>query len=369
MSKSETTLIASIRSMDNRELCILVGLLMPPAFALLVYFSVEPFSLLSGASIWPAEFIKMLALWLSVFLLVTGAEKLKEVGGKIEEEFKFSDADTMDGSDDIRLIWKKYCDFTDWSERRRRVWPLAFFWYALCLVLYLIQTPNIPARGPVAYWADIGLTQLTFLSFAVVFAYVSDALVHCNRLIDKLIEVDTYWPTESESQADTAVNKTICDPVAEVITGIKREWFEIKLIAMRSGDISKTVYYPIYIILLLLAAQSDYFDNFDMPVSLMLIASLNIALVLILSISLRHKAVCARNVSLARLEKYHGELLQKDSGKERDKAMEKLSYYRGLIENCREGAFLPISEQPWLRALTLMGGGGSSLLLLQYLAG
>lgn len=47
----------------------------------------------------------------------------------------------------------------------------------------------------------------------------------------------------------------------------------------------------------------------------------------------------------------------------------KLRLYEKRIEEYQEGAFLPITEQPWLRALTLMFGGGSSLLLLQYLSG
>ncbi|MDQ6982265.1 MAG: hypothetical protein Q9M08_04565 [Mariprofundus sp.] len=43
--------------------------------------------------------------------------------------------------------------------------------------------------------------------------------------------------------------------------------------------------------------------------------------------------------------------------------------YEKKVREFREGAFLPITEQSWLRALTLMTGGGSSILLLQYLAG
>ncbi|MDQ6966085.1 MAG: hypothetical protein Q9M23_04075, partial [Mariprofundaceae bacterium] len=139
--------------------------------------------------------------------------------------------------------------------------------------------------------------------------------------------------------------------------------------AICSGSISKTVYYPIYIILLLLAAHSEYFDNFDMPISLMLIASLNIILVLIYAISLRRKAIQARNLSLKKLDDIHARILSSGRGKWQRVLLEKLFFYRGRIENCREGAFLPLTEQPWLRALTLMTGGGSSILLLQYLAG
>ncbi len=46
-----------------------------------------------------------------------------------------------------------------------------------------------------------------------------------------------------------------------------------------------------------------------------------------------------------------------------------LAFCKEQIEPIHEGAFKPIAEQPWLRAFTLMFGGGSSLLLLQYLGG
>jgi len=49
--------------------------------------------------------------------------------------------------------------------------------------------------------------------------------------------------------------------------------------------------------------------------------------------------------------------------------MTKLRFYEKKIQEIKEGAFLPITEQPWLRALTIMTGGGSSLLLFQFLAG
>jgi len=212
------------------------------------------------------------------------------------------------------------------------------------------------------YWVDIALTFLTFWSFVLLFASVSETTMHCRRFIQQLIDKDTVWPFMNPDHHNYHPDSRI--------RMVIREWQEIRLIGMLTDSISRTVYYPIYVILLLLAAQSDYFDNFDMPASLMLIASLNIFLVLCFSISLRRKAIEARRVSLDKIIAINEDVfLNNDGNKKKKRVRKMLSFYEKKIQDIKEGAFLPITEQPWLRALTLMTGGGSSILLLQYLAG
>jgi len=360
-----------------QEKCFLVALVIPPVFFYLMDQSDEPFSLINGISMWPAEFIKVIALWLSVYLLYRGWNKMREGRKGIEKAFDLSKERETDkehvqhfgmkssrklkGDEKyIQSIWAKYRAGGEAGERRKRFWPVALIWGGVCGLLYLTQEPNVPSSDGFAYAFDGILTNITFLGFTFLFAFVSDATMHCRRFIQQLIDKDTIWPFMIHTHEDYNPDPLIQD--------IKREWYEIRLIGMRTNDISRTVYYPIYVILLLLAAQSDYFDNFDMPASLMLIATVNIFLVLAFSISLRRKAMEARAVSLENLRRIEGKILMAN-GKSRALALNKLRFYEKRIEDVREGAFLPITEQPWLRALTLMTGGGSSLLLLQYLAG
>jgi len=343
-----------------QENCFLWALAVPPVFFLLVTISDEPFSLLDGISMWPAEFIKILALLLSYFLLRHGQHMVAMGRNHIWKELDLGEK--FDGSKgDIHVIWNKYIDDDETKKRRWRVWPVAIGWMIICGAIYLVQTPNIPFRGNITYLVDMALTFLTFWGFVLLFASVSEATMHCRRFIQQLIDKDTVWPFMNPTHQDY-------HPDA-LIRSVMREWYEIRLVGMLTDSVSRTVYYPIYIILLLLAAQSDYFDNFDMPASLMLIASLNIFLVLCFSISLRRKAIQARDISLGKINAKNEEIFLSNDDKKKKQVRARLSFYEKKIQEFREGAFLPITEQPWLRALTLMTGGGSSLLLIQYLAG
>ncbi|MFQ5334528.1 MAG: hypothetical protein ACE5DN_00475 [Flavobacteriales bacterium] len=346
---------------EYQHTCFLLALSIPPAFFLMVFLSDEPFSLLNGTSMWPAEFLKVLALWLSYFLLRHGENMVAESREYIRSELKL-DKEAIAENNGIQNLWQQYQKADVSSVRGWRVWPVAAAWMILCVAIYYIQTPNIPFRGYWVFHIDWMLTTLTFAGFVILFASVSEATMHCRRFIQQLIDRDTLWPF---------MLKVDDQDVKSRLQKVQREWHEIKLIGMLTDSVSRTVYYPIYVILLLLAAQSDYFDNFDMPASLMLIASLNVFLVLCFSISLRRKAIEARDVSLDKIREIEEEIFLDDGHyghKQKKRTLAKLRLYEKKIQDIREGAFLPIGEQPWLRALTLMTGGGSSLLLLQYLA-
>lgn len=348
--------------MDYREGCFILAMVLLPVFAIFVYISDEPFSLFDAVSMWPSEMLKLIAMWLSVFLFYRARDLMQANQEEIEKQLNLSGKEGGDQKD-IEVIWQRYIDKGKDKETYRRIAPVAYAWLWVCGLLYYVQQPNIPFRDSIAWAVDGALTALTFFGFIFLFAFVTDATMLCRRFIQRLIDEHTEWP-------GMAIDKSIQD--------VQREWLETRLIGMRTDDVSRTIYYPVYVILLLLAAHTDYFDNFDMPLSLLLIGSVNIALVLVFSISLRKKALEARATSLSHLAKVEERLRLGmcksgwNSAKFGDKTGASLSVvdeYQERIVKYREGAFLPISEQPWLRALTLMTGGGSSILLLQYLAG
>jgi len=349
-------------NMKYQEHCFVGALLVPPLFFVLVLFSDEPFSLLDGISMWPAEFLKIVALLLSYFLLHHGQNMVVAGRNHIWDELELGEK-CDGGKDDIHVIWGRYVDDDQPKKRGGRVWPVAIAWIVICGAIYYVQTPNIPFRGDYIYWVDLILSLFTFWIFVFLFASVSEATMHCRRFIQQLIDKDTVWPFMLKVDDQDVKNR---------IQKVQREWHDIKLVGMLTDSISRTVYYPIYVILLLLAAQSDYFDNFDMPASLMLIASVNIFLVLCFSISLHRKAIEARDVSIEKIREIEEAIFLDDDHydhKQKKRTLGKLRLYEKKIQDMKEGAFLPITEQPWLRALTLMTGGGSSILLLQYLAG
>jgi len=327
----------------------------------------EPFSITNGISIWPIEFIRLIAIWLALFLLWRSWLKMQEGEREVEKKLQgiagFGNNNAL-LTQDIRKIWRDYKQDGRGVNRFKRIWLPAVIWILICLLIFKVQSPNIPFRGEVAYWADIVIGACSIGVFFILFCFVVDAALHCRQLIQKLIDYDTSWSFMGEKVGYSQ----------KCIDDVKREWKEIQLIAMRTDDISKMVYYPIYVILLLLVAQSDYIDNWDMPYTLVLISTLNVAITLWVAISLRRKALEAREVSLDKIRDIESEVLDFSgtralTGKERRQIFRQIRFYKAEIEHVNAGAFLPITEQPWLRGMTLMTGGGGSLLLLQYMGG
>jgi len=328
--------------------------------------SVEPFSLTEGISIWPTELLRLAAVFMCLVLLRRGWTHMRDNGKKIEScleipVIKLEKNVARFKPEDIRHIWNDYCCRERNRNRMKRLWLPGLIWLIICGLLFLVQSANVPFRGEVAHTADMLISLLAVISFIMLFMFVIDVAQQGYNFIKQLIEHDTFWPVFMDTKDQTANHYSL-------IQRIKREWHTIQMIAMRTEDISATVYHPIIIVLLLLAAQNDYFDNWDMPFSLMLIASVNIGITLCYAIALRRVTINAKRISLEKLREIRAEALDNKQASDRDITIEKLNFYEDQIRRESRGTFSPISQQPWLRAFTLFGGGGSGLLLIEYLS-
>jgi len=331
-----------------------------------LYYNKEPFSLTDGISIWPTECIRLIAVFFAYYLLKRSWRKIKECNDATES-IQIGESSDQEGrvvdNDSIISLWHHYRDGGDGMMRFNRVKRLAWVWWVMCTLIVLFQAPNIPFRGGAAYVMDLLITGMAVAAFISLFVFAVDATLQCRQFIQKLIDVDTCW-----SPMDTKEGK-ILECKHHFVCDIKWEWRKIHLIAACTNHVSQTIYYPIYVILLLLIALNPYFDNWDMPYTLMMVAVLNIGICLYYGFSLHRKAIKAREVSLEKIIVIESKVFATPSKVVRKSIMRELKFYRKRIEAVHDGAFLPISEQPWLRAFALMFSGGGSLLFFEFLAG
>jgi hypothetical protein len=143
------------------------------------------------------------------------------------------------------------------------------------------------------------------------------------------------------------------------------QWIAMHFIARRTRVIVGLVYYPFIVLSLMVFARSPIFDNWTMPIALIIVLTGSLLIVVACAVVLRWAAEITRRKAAWRL---NNEIVAlKGTGEEGRKTAEQLQVMIEQIRNFRSGAFAPYGQQPVIRALLLpltSYGGGA---LLQYL--
>jgi len=125
----------------------------------------EPINFTEGISIWPTEFIRLVAVWLSFFLIWHSWAKIKknhaEISSVLNCKHRLHDEPAV--QHDIRDIWLWYREQGSCWQRIKRISLPAVIWLTICVTIFGIQSPNIPFRGLDAYWTDLGVSFLAHL--------------------------------------------------------------------------------------------------------------------------------------------------------------------------------------------------------------
>ena len=121
--------------------------------------------------------------------------------------------------------------------------------------------------------------------------------------------------------------------------------------AQRTQVVAPLIWYPLIVLILLVVANFSFFDNWTWSASLVLIYAITAAWALGSAILLRRAAEQLRETALNDLRRFR--LLGQESETKRQTFDELIAEIRGL----KTGAFAPLSEQPFIRAVLLPGGG------------
>ena len=330
-----------------------------------------------GASMWPAEALRLLAFLLSVHFVIKSLIILKDNQKEIAPAFSLAahserpkDFDwlcwktidvsphpTSDTEIDINRLWADYCYR---STRVSRLRSTAIWWAVYLLAVWCVwpvfRHPVTPARGNFMSNLDqvillLAILASTFLTFFVVHATLLDA-----RLARLLSKGKTHWPEPVREmyQVDSD-SRAGCSN----FTG---DYLDILLIAHRTRAVTRLIYYPFIILSLLIVCRLPVFDNFDWPPILVAMFCFNIAICCGCVFILRRLAESARKDSVDRLSK-ELQIARAQGPMVRGKAIE------DTLEQIKKmdiGIFAPITRQPVLGALLLPSGSAGIWALLQY---
>lgn len=322
----------------------------------------EPLAFFSGISIWPTEILRLIAFMLAIFFMFKASFDLRANAKRIEAEFSFAP---------LALTPFRWRDigvgFEHWQMKqpagssrfsaeeawhaylcRNKFWPrftrigILFALYSIFAftILHLFPQPPPPARGHVAFQIDKIVFYLAGVGLLLLSFYVVDAIQLNSNFIRMFGREVTKWGRGIVDRSH------LSPPLTEKELSA---YHEIFFVAQRTQAVAPLIWYPLLVLTLLVVARSSVFDNWTWPASLVLVLVITGAWALGSAILLRRAAEQLRETALNDLRRFR--LL----GREVEAKRQMFDQLIAEIRDLKTGAFAPLTDQPFIRAVLFPG--------------
>ena len=216
--------------------------------------------------------------------------------------------------------------------------------------------PFVPYRGRVAFQVDYIILKYFAVPVVIILIFwVIDVSRRCADLIQKLSHESTDWCENVKKRYEKKLN------VPPAYLG---EFINIDAVARLTRAIHQCVYYPIIIVLLMGFARLKMFDNWDLPYGLLFVILISLSLSILCVIMLRSSAKEIREVALNNL--FEKLVFARGESGAAEVVCRQIEMVIDQVRSIKKGAFVPVIEQPWVRATALFFTGSGSLIALQY---
>ncbi|MGZ4989064.1 MAG: hypothetical protein ACXWBP_13540 [Limisphaerales bacterium] len=231
---------------------------------------------------------------------------------------------------------------------RHKFWPrfirigILFVLYSIFAftVLHLLPQPPPPARGHLAFTIDEVVFYLAGVGLLLLSFYVVDAIQLNSNFIRMFGREVTKWGREVVDRSHRH------PPLTEKELSA---YHEIFLIAQRTQVVAPLIWYPLLVLTLIVVASASLFDNWTWPPSLVIIYAITAACAVGSAILLRRAAEQLREIALNDLRRFR--LLGQESEAKRQTFDDLMAEIRDL----KTGAFAPLTDQPFIRAVLFPG--------------
>lgn len=383
----------------------------------------EPFSLFQGVSIWPSQFLRLLAVVLAVCLFLKGRRLSHDSIAKIEDDYP-----ELVGAWGNRAEAREQLGLGMALKRVRRclarsgaagpdpyvpgLWgifagahpggngaspsgasqtpdsaggtatraagaecpPLLAclpFWAAAILFLSVVmltatgliaafgEAPNTPARGDIEWWINRLVLMGAVLSFLLLLFQASYESFRSVWLARSL-QAGHTWPEATLRCYQPQLHLRGTGPPP--FGSALDRWLDVELIARVTEPVQRIVFYPFAVMALLILARSPLFDAWDIPGFLLTLLCIYVALVVAAAWRLRTTA--------ERLRRRAEQEITRDVMDARIAGAQELAAQLqamlDYLKSLATGAFLPFSQQPLVRAALTVLGSYSGITLLEY---
>lgn len=323
----------------------------------------EPWSVRDGVSVWPSTVLRYLAFLFSAGAVIRGLVELTDPRKKDADEKPFKCRFSAAASGRIRDCWNIYrrrerkeddktklCDALEFHRQAGglgcRVARVAgccalYILFSMSLFAFTDAWPNVPARSAASRgWTHAILWLSVAATVAHVF-FVNDALLLTQRWARQLREVND-WGAPSGKRAR----------VGELQAAA------IHLIGIRSQRVTKMTIWPCVTLLLMILARHRVFDHWDFPWPLLVVFGLLFLSLILQTLALYREAWDTKDAIAERLRRQLAAKLDDDARRRLEESLRQ-------VEQEREGAYRPWSQDNLLKGLAIPFGGTGGILLLE----
>jgi hypothetical protein len=226
----------------------------------------------------------------------------------------------------------------------------------ISLFVFTYEPLASPHRGRVALEIGYSIWLACALSLSALAFFVVDATRYCQRLVEVFQDRRIQWPNDGDGSSIAASGGQTNPDEFDLKS--------IELIAVQSKMAGKLLYYPFSVLLLVLIARLQTFDNWSIPAPMIVIFLLLLMTLIAHSLVLRREAAKTKENVLLRLERSRIEMSRIKKA-DRDLREAQLSVITREVEQERRGAFRALSEDDLVKALTIPFGGAGGLLLIE----
>jgi hypothetical protein len=213
--------------------------------------------------------------------------------------------------------------------------------------------PTFPVRGDIAQRSYVvTMYSAVFLMHFLTF-FVFDATVFCLLFVKKLRRAQTAWPPTT-----TRVYKGRLRLQTELV----HDWIDLDFVAKRTRCIGSLIYFPFVLIALLIVSRSTVFANYAPSLTILIAQGISLSVVFGCAFMLWWVAKEARDTAKQNLT--DGLIRAKDAEGNVYFA-EQLESLLNRVDQLREGAFGPLSQQPLVKALLFPLSSAGSIALIE----
>ena len=331
----------------------------------------EPFYWFEGVSIWPTEVFRVIAAGLSLVFLYNAVGALRrsqdQLTGNVSQHVGQENVYAAEavarpghwwdwvkpGSWGIRYsahhtslmsLWDEYRRLSGFPARRRRLISQVFVYgcFGFVLLFGVFTAPAVPFRGSVSEAVDRLIVFLSVFSFLTLIFFVVDETRLCEQFIRRLTDL---WCRKSTSETETGLIR-----------------FSIDVIAKRTQVVGRLIDYPFIVLLILIVGRMRLFDNWDVPIGLVVLWGFSAGYAIVCGFLLGRAAEYLRHAAIERLNAKRDEMRR--TGKP-DEA-EEIRRVMDEISTESAGAFAPWTQHPVFRAVLFPTSGLGLASLFEY---